>query len=307
MDLCDIREIKALLARHGFHFSKSMGQNFLIQSWVPRDIAAASGAGPGGGGVGDRAGHRPPHGPAGRAGGQGGGGGAGPLPAPRAGRDHGRPRQCGDRPRGHPEAGRPRPGGREAGRADPHRLRQPALQHHHPRAYRSAGGPLLRLHHGDDPAGGGPTDLRCPRDTRLRGLLGLLSGPRRDGAALRRAPRLLPPRSQGDLLGAAAHPPAPAGGDRGRGLLFPDGPGGLRPAAQDPAQRPGGSLRRAVPQGGAGRTAGRLRPAARRAGGSGWASRSLPPWPGPSVRRIRRPGETGPERPDPAICGAVLH
>ena len=47
MDLCDIREIKSLLARHGFHFSKSMGQNFLIQSWVPRAIAAASGAGPG--------------------------------------------------------------------------------------------------------------------------------------------------------------------------------------------------------------------------------------------------------------------
>ena len=46
MDVCDINQIKALLARHGFHFSKSMGQNFLIQSWVPRDIAAASGAGP---------------------------------------------------------------------------------------------------------------------------------------------------------------------------------------------------------------------------------------------------------------------
>ena len=44
MDLCDIRDIKALLARHGFHFSKSMGQNFLIESWVPRDIADASGA-----------------------------------------------------------------------------------------------------------------------------------------------------------------------------------------------------------------------------------------------------------------------
>ena len=44
MDLCDIREIKALLARHGFHFSKSMGQNFLIEDWVPRDIAQASGA-----------------------------------------------------------------------------------------------------------------------------------------------------------------------------------------------------------------------------------------------------------------------
>ena len=46
MDVCDINQIKALLARHGFRFSKSMGQNFLIQSWVPRDIAQASGAGP---------------------------------------------------------------------------------------------------------------------------------------------------------------------------------------------------------------------------------------------------------------------
>ena len=44
MDLCNINEIKALLTRHGFHFSKAMGQNFLIQGWVPRDIAAASGA-----------------------------------------------------------------------------------------------------------------------------------------------------------------------------------------------------------------------------------------------------------------------
>ena len=47
MDLCDISQIKALLARHGFRFSKSMGQNFLIAGWVPRDIAEASGAGPG--------------------------------------------------------------------------------------------------------------------------------------------------------------------------------------------------------------------------------------------------------------------
>lgn len=42
MDLCDISEIKALLARHGFHFSKSMGQNFLIADWVPKDIADAA-------------------------------------------------------------------------------------------------------------------------------------------------------------------------------------------------------------------------------------------------------------------------
>lgn len=46
MNLCDIREIKALLNRHGFHFSKSMGQNFLIADWVPQEIAQASGAGP---------------------------------------------------------------------------------------------------------------------------------------------------------------------------------------------------------------------------------------------------------------------
>ena len=44
MDLCDINQIKALLGRHGFRFSKSMGQNFLIEHWVPRDIAEASGA-----------------------------------------------------------------------------------------------------------------------------------------------------------------------------------------------------------------------------------------------------------------------
>ena len=43
MNLTDIREIKALLARHGFHFSKSMGQNFLIEDWVPRQIAGAAG------------------------------------------------------------------------------------------------------------------------------------------------------------------------------------------------------------------------------------------------------------------------
>lgn len=42
MNLCDIREIKALLSRHGFHFSKSMGQNFLIADWVPQDIAEAA-------------------------------------------------------------------------------------------------------------------------------------------------------------------------------------------------------------------------------------------------------------------------
>ena len=44
MDLCDRREIQELLERHGFRFSKAMGQNFLIADWVPRQIADACGA-----------------------------------------------------------------------------------------------------------------------------------------------------------------------------------------------------------------------------------------------------------------------
>ena len=43
MNLTNINDIKALLGRHGFRFSKSMGQNFLIESWVPHDIAEAAG------------------------------------------------------------------------------------------------------------------------------------------------------------------------------------------------------------------------------------------------------------------------
>lgn len=43
MNLCDVNVIKPLLQKHGFHFSKSKGQNFLTQSWVPREIAEAAG------------------------------------------------------------------------------------------------------------------------------------------------------------------------------------------------------------------------------------------------------------------------
>ena len=39
MNLTDYNEIQELLHRHGFRFSKSMGQNFLTASWVPADIA----------------------------------------------------------------------------------------------------------------------------------------------------------------------------------------------------------------------------------------------------------------------------
>lgn len=39
MELTDIDQIKALLGRHGFHFSKALGQNFLTAAWVPGEIA----------------------------------------------------------------------------------------------------------------------------------------------------------------------------------------------------------------------------------------------------------------------------
>ena len=42
MNLTDYHEIRALLARHKFRFSKSMGQNFLTAAWVPEDIAASA-------------------------------------------------------------------------------------------------------------------------------------------------------------------------------------------------------------------------------------------------------------------------
>jgi len=42
MNLCDLDTIRTLLGRHGFHFSKSMGQNFLIDPQIPADIAASS-------------------------------------------------------------------------------------------------------------------------------------------------------------------------------------------------------------------------------------------------------------------------
>ncbi len=43
MRLCDIHVIKDVLSRHGFHFSKSLGQNFLTAQWVPERIAAECG------------------------------------------------------------------------------------------------------------------------------------------------------------------------------------------------------------------------------------------------------------------------
>ncbi len=44
MKLTDINEIRALMERHGVHFSKSLGQNFLCAAWVPEETAENSGA-----------------------------------------------------------------------------------------------------------------------------------------------------------------------------------------------------------------------------------------------------------------------
>ena len=43
MILTDYNEIRALLNRHGFRFSKSLGQNFLTAAWVPERIAESAG------------------------------------------------------------------------------------------------------------------------------------------------------------------------------------------------------------------------------------------------------------------------
>ena len=43
LNVCDINVMKPLLAEHGFHFSKAKGQNFLIASWVPEQIAEDAG------------------------------------------------------------------------------------------------------------------------------------------------------------------------------------------------------------------------------------------------------------------------
>ncbi len=46
MDLTNYTEVTALLRRHGFHFSKSLGQNFLTAAWVPERIADEALLGP---------------------------------------------------------------------------------------------------------------------------------------------------------------------------------------------------------------------------------------------------------------------
>ncbi len=43
MNLTDYNDIRALLTRHGFRFSKSLGQNFLTAAWVPERIADSAG------------------------------------------------------------------------------------------------------------------------------------------------------------------------------------------------------------------------------------------------------------------------
>ena len=49
MDLTNYKDVTALLERHGFRFSKSLGQNFLTAAWVPRRIAEEALIAPGDG------------------------------------------------------------------------------------------------------------------------------------------------------------------------------------------------------------------------------------------------------------------
>ncbi len=45
-ELCDPRVLRPLMERHGFRLSHALGQNFLIESWVPDRIAAEAGLTP---------------------------------------------------------------------------------------------------------------------------------------------------------------------------------------------------------------------------------------------------------------------
>lgn len=46
IDVCNTQVMKPLLEKHGFHFSKAKGQNFLTARWVPEQIAEQSGVSP---------------------------------------------------------------------------------------------------------------------------------------------------------------------------------------------------------------------------------------------------------------------
>ena len=141
MDLCNAQEVKGLLARHGFRFSKAKGQNFLIAAWVPQRIAEESGI--------DRGCGVLEVGP-----------GIGPLTQQLC-RRAGRVDRCGGGPesgarfagdsRGilqspHPlagyfEGGHPRSGAGRASGTSSHGLRQPALLYYLPGPHCPAGGP----------------------------------------------------------------------------------------------------------------------------------------------------------------------
>ena len=43
IDVCNTQVMRPLLEKHGFHFSKAKGQNFLTARWVPEEIAEQSG------------------------------------------------------------------------------------------------------------------------------------------------------------------------------------------------------------------------------------------------------------------------
>ena len=191
--LSDPGRIKEVLSRHGFHFSKALGQNFLINPTVCPRMAQACGAGDCKGVI--------EVGP-----------GIGVLTwelsqvaekvcaieldsrlFPRAGGDSGRPGQRENHPRrcdeagfgpAHPRGVRGRPGVC---------VRQPALLHHLPGDSPPAGGaPAPDVHHGDGAEGG-----RRPAVCRPR-LQGVRRGER--GGALPQQAQVLFPVGRGSFM-----------------------------------------------------------------------------------------------------------
>ena len=242
MDLCNRNDIQALLLRHGFRFSKGMGQNFLIESWVPRDTADACGA--------DEHTGVLEIGP-----------GIGPLTAElcrRAGKvvsvelDH----------RLYPVLAETMSGFDNFTLVPGDIMKQDlsALVAEHfaglrpilcanlpynitPPADQLRKGWVLCVHNRTHPEGGSPAHLRPARNGGLWRLFPADAVLHGAGAALHRAEHLLSAHAQGDLGGDPLHDPGKAPGHGAiRSTALANGEGRVRPAAQDIGELPANGL-----------------------------------------------------------------
>lgn len=224
MNLCDIETIRAVLGRHGFHFSKSLGQNFLTDITVPERIAEMSGA--------REAGNVVEVGP-----------GMGCLTAELCRRAEHVVSVELDRAllpvlaetmaefdnfevvQGDVLALDLAALCREIEREQGGRLREPAVLHHDPCDHRTHGERRVRAYHGHGAEGGRGTHLRRAGHIGVFRVLDLCTVPREGGDPVRRTGGLLRAAAEGGLGGAEAHAArAACGRDARRKAVLRAGP-----------------------------------------------------------------------------------